>query len=171
MADRYDDPYDVRSPQQKAAALRRRLVYLGIVGVVVFASAHRLVQPLVGGWCSAVEVLRAQEQIEQTRQEIGRLEGEVHFLDTPEGKDVEAKRQLILGPPDEVWIVVSPEKQGGQADAPVGIGARMNRWLTRAGGRALDGARFGWRVLSYWFLAETAEPLPGPERGETQEAP
>jgi len=166
----YRDPYDIGTPRQKALALRRRLVLIVIVGVLMTASAQRLVQPLVRGWYSSVEVLRLQEQIEQTREEIRLLDQQVAALDTTEGKDVEAKRQLILGPPGEIWIVVHPEKQPKEVDAPVGIGARTQRWLTDAGGRALDNMRFGLRVLTYWGLGDTDEELPGPLKADVQEA-
>jgi len=166
----YRDPYDIGTPGQKALATRRRIVYLVIVGLLLAASGQRLMQPLVRGWYSSVEVLRLQKQIEQTRAETRLLNQQVAALETPEGKDVEAKRQLLLGPPGEILIVVHPEKQARQVEAPVGIGARMQRWLTTAGGRALDSVRFAVQVLTYWLLGDAGTDLPGPARAEAREA-
>lgn len=157
MADKYQDPYDFRTPAQKRRAARRRLVYLAIGGVLVLASAQRLVRPVINGWFSSVEVLRLQEEVRDTNAECADLEQQIAFLDTTEGKDVEAKKQELRGPPGETLIRLRAKAQSERVDGPVGFGERAQAWLTGVGGCTLDGVRYVWRVLEYWFGGEAGE--------------
>jgi hypothetical protein len=170
VPDRYQDPYDFRTPEQKRRAARRRLLYLAIGGVLVLASAQRLVQPAVNGWFSSVEVLRLQQEIKETNTECGDLQQQVAFLDTTEGRDVEAKKQELRGPPGETLIRVRAKAQSEKADGPVGFGDRAQDWLTAIGERTLDGVRYVWRVLEYWFGGEGRQVQSGSAADPPQEA-
>jgi len=151
--------------------MRRRLLYIVVAGALVLASAHRLAQPLIGGWFGSVEVFELKQQIRATEAESSTLEQNIEFLETDEGMDLEVKKQRILVPPDEIWIRVHAEQERHDAEAPVGIGERVHGFLTGVGDSAVETIRYGWRVFRYWSGKEPCEVATADEAGQSQEAP
>jgi hypothetical protein len=110
----------------------------------------RTVRVLTKGWYSSRQVLEHQRQIDAGQERLERLQREVAYARTSEGRDVEAKRRFGVAPSDEIWITVEADGPARQQRKPQSAADRVHLWLTDAGSRFVDRVRETATVLSYW---------------------
>ncbi|MGD9497379.1 MAG: hypothetical protein AB7Y46_13855 [Armatimonadota bacterium] len=141
--------------------LRRRWLFLGVLAFAAVAWGPRALMMLAEGWSASAQVLAREQEIQRTRERVAALRREAEYAASAEGKDLEAKRRFGVGPQDEIWIAVEAEPPPRQSSAPVGVGERVEAWLTNAGSSFMDRCRRIWAVGRYWLgLDDVGDCLP-----------
>ncbi|MGC9319777.1 MAG: hypothetical protein ACP5KN_17220 [Armatimonadota bacterium] len=143
--------------QQRAR--RRRWVLLVVLGFTIIAWGPRTVELIVSSWSTASQVMEQERELEATRARQRALRRELAYARTTEGRDVEAKRQFGVGPPDEIWITVEAEEPKPQPTGPLTVGQRVHGWLADAGSQFLDHCRYTMSALRYWVGLDPAPDI------------
>lgn len=117
-----------------------------------------MLEPLIRGWFNSCQVLDRRAEIEALRQQREHLAGKLAYVQTEEGKDVEAKRQFGVGPPEEVRIVVRPRGDASDDAIPRSLGERLTVGMNRVGGAWVGAVRRVRDVVKYWSGLDPAAP-------------
>jgi hypothetical protein len=134
-----------------------------LVGSLIMIGGPRTVRVLTKGWYSSHQVLEHQRQIDAGQERLERLQREVAYARTSEGRDVEAKRRFGVAPSDEIWITVEADGPARRQRKPQSAADRVRLWLTDAGSRFVDRVRETATVLSYWVgLSEVDQSVAVP---------
>jgi hypothetical protein len=134
--------------------VRRRLTLFAIAALVIAGWGPKAAIVLVDGWVKPVQVKKREREIKAARQNVDALKRELDYLRTPEGKDVEAKRQFGVGPKDEIWITVEAQCLEPVESGPGSIAEQINGWLSNVGDRSIDRVRETGEVVRYLIGAD-----------------
>lgn len=134
--------------QDRRRVIGRRVLAL-IAALVALSWVPKGVHVIVRSWSASSEVLAREQAIDETRRRLSAIESQVDFAATEEGCDVEAKRQFGVGSPDEIWVTVDAQPTRPSPGTPLGIGDRVQGWLTSAGDRCIERVRHAIRVARY----------------------
>ncbi len=151
MATSNQEPSD---PLLQRRMLRRRLTLFAIAAIVIAVWGPKAAIVLVDGWVKPMQVKEREHEVKAARQRVNALKWELEYLRTPEGKDVEAKRQFGVGPRDEIWITVEAACVEPVDSGPGSIADQINGWLSAVGDRSTDRVRETGEVVRYLIGAD-----------------
>ena len=105
--------------------LRMRTLWFALAGLAVVVMLRRGTQTITEGYQTASAVLRLEEELAELQQEHDELQWRLQFLRTPEGKRLEAARQLVLVRQGE--HLLAPPHDDEAREAMSGLGGDPSR--------------------------------------------